>query len=236
MGRLAIVRGRDFFFIFFFHFFFQLVIPMWRRPTLEEQSGGRWLVDQNIRIWIDELNRDPVELNLPDHLLEFGPDDVREENLKVSNWQIVSGPDVVKIFCRNWKGEYRGETKINQETLKIPHGEGHLKSDAEYTVKGRFFEGVPHGHCTIEYHRQGKTYEGEVKEGKIEGKGKLSYSDGTCEEGIFKNDKLVNGKFFWANRSEPKQYQTQRDNETPRDIARKFGINENQFFVTIHFM
>jgi hypothetical protein len=211
----------------------------WRRPTDEEQSGGRWLVDRSIRIlierqWLDAIvvkynqcNKDSTEYVQPDHI------DVREANLECSEWELDSCQDLLEqIDCGPFfKGEYKGATKINHERLKIPHGKGCLVH-RDQTVTGNFVDGLPHGRCTIHFHELRWTYEGEVTGGKIEGRGRLSYSDGTYEEGTFVNQKLVDGIFYLANGTEPPQYQTTRENETLRDIARKFGINENQLITT----
>jgi hypothetical protein len=221
-------------------------IRKWRKPSSEEQPGGRWLVDRMIRIFsqdnqawheahVTKYNPNPDAIDSSDHIgpnnfvefVEF-KEDIREENLKFTDWELDASQDVlVEYDCGEWCGDYSGETKVNDQSDKIPHGIGCLDAHPMYTVRGDFFNGVPHGKCIIDFHRFGKTYDGHLKDGREDGPGKLTYSDGSFEQGIFKNRKLIQGTFRFANGVQPKQYQTKRDNETPREIARKFNLNES---------
>ena len=213
----------------------------WRDPCSEEKPGGRWLVDRKVRIldegkWQEAIvvkynhEEDAIDSldNVgPNNVLEFAQDELMELRLDFVQWQLDSKEDILYQYdCGEWCGDYLGETKIDSQSDKIPHGIGRLDAASIYSVEGEFVDGIPDGNCKIQFYQVETTYEGHVKEGKEDGHGKLTYSDKTFEEGTFRNRKLIQGSFHFASGRKPKQYQTERENETPRDIDHKFKMNQ----------
>ncbi|CAJ1957018.1 unnamed protein product [Cylindrotheca closterium] len=90
----------------------------------------------------------------------------------------------------NARGLYTGEVSRRQQ---LPHGIGRM----DYHLQGRFYDGEWnmghwHGFGTIR-NAFGDIYRGQVVNDLREGNGRLEYADGRIFEGLFKSDDAVKG-------------------------------------------
>ena len=94
-----------------------------------------------------------------------------------------------KVLLTNLSGEYKGECKKG-----LAHGMGEAKGTDRYV--GMFKKGLPSGKGTY-YYASGAVYVGELREGKRQGQGTLTFmNDGEqiVEEGIWENDNYIGVK------------------------------------------
>jgi hypothetical protein len=95
----------------------------------------------------------------------------------------------------NARGVYTGEVSRKEQ---MPHGKGRM----DYHLQGRFYEGEWnkghwHGFGTIRNAR-GDYYRGQVVNDLREGKGALTYADGRTFEGTFSKDDAVKGNLTFT--------------------------------------
>jgi hypothetical protein len=119
---------------------------------------------------------------------------INSDSSDVTKYSNASGPfRLEKSEMRdayNARGLYTGEISRKEQ---MPHGKGRM----DYHLQGRFYEGDWnmghwHGFGIIRNH-YGDYYRGEVNNDLREGKGRLEYCDGRVFEGSFKVDDAVKG-------------------------------------------
>ncbi len=107
-----------------------------------------------------------------------------------------------QLDLKNNKIEYSDDSVyVGQTKELLPDGKGKLTFVNGESYEGDFVAGEMTGYGTYIYSPAiGDKYEGFLKNGKREGKGKYTWSDGSYYEGGFKDDmKHGEGTFIWAN-------------------------------------
>lgn len=98
----------------------------------------------------------------------------------------------------NARGLYTGAISRKEQ---MPHGKGRM----DYHLQGRFYEGdwnMGHWHgFGVIRNSQGDFYRGQVVNDLREGKGRLEYADGRVFEGTFKADDAVRGTLTFPDRA-----------------------------------
>ena len=126
---------------------------------------------------------------------------VDKEGLPKKGTVYFASGETAKIDLENNTIEYSDGSKYVGEIKELlPHGKGKLEMKAE-SYEGDFYEGEMTGYGTYIYSPSiGDKYEGFMKNGKRDGKGKYTWGDGSVYEGEFKDDmKNGEGTYRWAN-------------------------------------
>ena len=105
--------------------------------------------------------------------------------------QIQGVGEISSVTENGEKLQFRGELLDG-----IPEGKGRIETKI-YTYIGDFHDGNPDGVGRFEYESK-SIYEGEVKKGKKNGKGKLTFENGVSVIGFFQDDQSpVVGRIEW---------------------------------------
>ena len=109
-----------------------------------------------------------------------------------------------------YEGSFSEDKRAGNGKLTMPDGrvfEGEFKDDSivsgtltveeKYVYTGEFSGDLPNDDNAIVLYPDGSRYEGSVKNGKCEGKGKITYPDSSCISGTF-SDGLLQGSAVYT--------------------------------------
>ena len=175
---------------------------------------GDFIVNRKIDEIIDEANPYVKEIDLPENIVKmeepncffapairFNTGEIYKGSWNSSNQRhgygisISPDGDVYKglwdedkignygLFVDMDGNYYKGELNDG-----ISDGTGEIVVKNKYKYKGTFKDDLPNGKGCLENYEDNSKYNGEILNGKKEGKGILEYKDGTIYDGDFKND------------------------------------------------
>ena len=188
--------------------------------------NGEFIKDKTIEEILEETNPLSNKISLPENIEKYQePNCFISPIIKFNNGEIYKGYWNINnqrhgyginispegnIYKGLWKEDkidnyglimdlegnyYKGELKEGKFEGK---GEIFVKDKSKYI--GTFMDDYPNGNGILENYENSTKYNGDILNGKKEGKGKLEYKDGTIYEGDFKNDVYEgNGKLIFPN-------------------------------------
>ena len=187
------------------------------KSTLERkiEKNGKFLKSQNIKDILNSINPMVTRISMPDNIINNKKSKTFEEPIiQFHNGDIYKGywntnnqrdgfginiNSIGEIYMGLWDGDkignygaffdnegnyYKGNL-INGKA----NGEGELVVFNKVKYIGNFFvDDIPNGKGKMINLMDGSEYEGDVVQGKKEGKGILKFRDGTIYDGEFKDD------------------------------------------------
>ena len=180
------------------------------------KNYGSFITDKSIEEIIEQINPEANNIEIPEEIknskkkncfdvqpIKFNTGEIYKGSWNINNQRHGYGINISpegNIYKGLWNEDkignygifidcdgnyYKGELKNGKS-----EGNGEMVVKNKFRYKGEFKDDFPNGKGCLENFENNTKYEGDILNGKKEGKGILEYEDGTKYEGDFKNDQF----------------------------------------------